>query len=95
MASFCGIRAAGAVSDHHRHPATQVDRAVKTLLRKVIQGKVTKEWKARQYFVRPAQQRVLDAKESRQRLAKKRFKAMMAAIAARQARYALGSMQSL
>ncbi len=66
----------------------QVDKGVKTLIRKIIQGKVNAEWKAREYFVRPAQQRVLDAKESQRRLAHKRFKAVMQVIRARQARCA-------
>ena len=84
------IKGAGAVTMHlcpSLAPCMQVHRAVKSLLRIVIQGKLAKEWKAREYFVRPAQQRVLDAKETRRRLARKRFKSMMAAITARQARY--------
>ena len=66
----------------------QVDKALKQLNRKLIQGGLTNEWKARAYFVRPAQQRVLDAKETKRRLAKKRFKATMKAITTRQARSA-------
>lgn len=66
----------------------QVGVALKQLVSKLKQGNILKEWKAREYFVRPAQQRVLDAKESRRRLARKRFKATMAAINARQARCA-------
>lgn len=62
--------------------------AIKQLVTKLRQGNILKEWKAREYFVRPAQQRVLDAKETRRRLAMKRFKATMAAINARQARCA-------
>ena len=64
----------------------QIGVALKQLVSKLKQGNILKEWKAREYFVRPAQQRVLDAKETRRRLAKKRFKATMAAISARQAR---------
>ncbi|KAK9907602.1 hypothetical protein WJX75_006835 [Coccomyxa subellipsoidea] len=63
----------------------QVDKAMKTLSRRLVAGNMLKEWKKRAYFVRPAEQRVLDQKETDKRLAKKRFKAQMNAIAARQA----------
>ncbi|BDA47840.1 hypothetical protein COCOBI_11-0970 [Coccomyxa sp. Obi] len=63
----------------------QVDKAMKTLSRKLVAGQMLKEWKKRAYFVRPAEQRVLDQKETEKRLAKKRFKATMNAIMARRA----------
>jgi ribosomal protein S21 len=65
--------------------ALQVDKAMKTLSRRLVAGNMLNEWKKRAYFVRPAEQRVLDQKETDKRLAKKRFKAQMNAIAARQA----------
>ncbi len=63
----------------------QVDKAMKTLSRKLVAGQMLKEWKKRTCFVRPAEQRVLDQKETEKRLAKKRFKATMNAIMARRA----------
>lgn len=63
----------------------QVDKAMKTLSRKLVAGQMLKDWKKRAYFVRPAEQRVLDQKETDKRLAKKRFKATMNAIMARRA----------
>lgn len=51
-------------------------------------GNMLKEWKSRAHFVRPAEQRVLDKKETDRRLAKKRFKAQMSAIMARRAQCA-------
>ncbi len=58
---------------------------MKTLSRKLIAGNMLKEWKKRAHFVRPAEQRVLDQKETDKRLSKKRFKAQMNAIMARRA----------
>ncbi len=66
----------------------QVDRALKTLVRMTRAGGVLKEWKAQEHNVKPAEQRVLDAKESAKRRSKKLFKLQMAAIANRQAQYA-------
>ncbi len=63
----------------------QVDRAMKSLSRLVRAGGVLKEWRAQQFYLKPAEQRVLDAKESASRRSKKRFKQQMAAIAIRQA----------
>jgi len=62
----------------------QVDRALKTLSRMVRAGGILKEWKAQEHNVKPAEQRVLDAKESARRKSKKLFKRQMAAIAIRQ-----------
>ena len=63
----------------------QVDRALKTLVRMTRAGGVLKEWKEQEHNVKPAEQRVLDAKESAKRRSKRLFKLQMAAIANRQA----------
>ena len=65
--------------------ALQVDRAMKTLSRLVRAGGVLKEWRAKEFYVKPAEKRVLDAKESATRRSKRKFKQQMAAIANRQA----------
>jgi len=57
---------------------------LKTLSRMVRAGGILKEWKAQEHNVKPAEQRVLDAKESARRKSKKLFKRQMAAIAIRQ-----------
>jgi hypothetical protein len=64
--------------------SAQVWKAIKTMNRKLRAGNVQKEWTKRKWFTPPAQQRVLDAKETALRLARKKFKAQMAAIATRQ-----------
>ena len=63
----------------------QVDRALKTLVRMTRAGGVLKEWRAQEHNVKPAEQGVLDAKESAKRRSKRLFKLQMAAIANRQA----------
>lgn len=57
---------------------------MKTLSRLVRAGGVLKEWRA-QFYMKPAEKRMLDAKESAMRRSKRKFKQQMAAIANRQA----------
>ena len=73
------------------HVVLQVDRALKTLTRMTRAGGVLKEWRAQEFNVKPAEQRVLDGKESAKRHSKKLFKLQMAAIANRQAQYVASS----
>lgn len=63
-----------------------VEKALRTLKRKVVEEGLAKQWKSNEYYIKPAEQRKLDALETAKRLRKRSFKEKMRWIMQRKAR---------
>jgi small subunit ribosomal protein S21 len=66
-----------------------VDRALRTLKRKLLEEGFQKEWQANKFYLKPSAQRKLDQTETEKRLRKRAFKDKMRWIMKRGARYVL------
>lgn len=64
----------------------QVDRALKVLNRKLVDEGLTKQWKDNEFYIKPSEQRILDAKYTEKRLQKRAFREKIRWILKRKAR---------